>query len=214
MSEQNLIVGGVYRHFKGKLYQVKGIATHSETKEPYIIYQRLYPPYDMWIRPREMFLGFVDKVKYPQVKQKYRFQLLSEEEMQKLAIKDSIEAKDFLGQTEKQNICEQENPATGKANSLLSENEREGDVIHIVDNGQNEQDIAQKGFMAILDAPTFQMKAKLFLEMRQHLTERMIHDIALSYDMTLKKGSRDENFDEVLHNLRMMERFEGGRLRP
>ncbi len=68
-------IKGVYRHFKGDYYLVEDIATHSETKEEYIVYRKLYDDNSLWIRPLEMFLSEVDHEKYPNVKQKYRFEL-------------------------------------------------------------------------------------------------------------------------------------------
>lgn len=46
---------GIYRHYKGQLYQVFGIATHSETEEKMVVYQCLYGNYDLWVRPLIMF---------------------------------------------------------------------------------------------------------------------------------------------------------------
>ncbi len=66
---------GVYKHFKGDYYIVEDVAIHSETKEEYVVYRGLYGTNQLYIRPMEMFLSKVDKVKYPDVKQEYRFEL-------------------------------------------------------------------------------------------------------------------------------------------
>ena len=69
--------GGLYRHFKGMYYYVLDVATHSETGEKLVVYQKLYDGRDLYVRPLEMFCSDVDKVKYPDVKQEKRFQLMS-----------------------------------------------------------------------------------------------------------------------------------------
>ena len=72
---QELKINGIYRHFKGDYYIVEDIATHSETKEKYVWYRALYGNNELYIRPYEMFLEKVDREKYPNVKQEYRFEL-------------------------------------------------------------------------------------------------------------------------------------------
>lgn len=73
--EREIKTGCAYRHFKGKLYYVLEVAKHTESEEMLVIYKALYPPYGVFARPIEMFLSEVDKNKYPDVKQKYRFEI-------------------------------------------------------------------------------------------------------------------------------------------
>lgn len=70
----SVIAGNVYRHFKGGLYVVQGVAVHSETAELLVIYTSKDDTRKMWARPLEMFVSSVDKKKYPRAKQKKRFE--------------------------------------------------------------------------------------------------------------------------------------------
>ena len=65
----------VYRHFKGDYYLVEDLARDSETGEWCVIYRKLYEDGGLWIRPLSMFLSKVDKEKYPNAAQEYRFEL-------------------------------------------------------------------------------------------------------------------------------------------
>lgn len=78
-----LKINGVYRHFKGDYYLVCDVAIHSEDRNEYVIYRALYGDNSLYIRPKDMFLSEVDHEKYPNVKQKYRFELQNIESVAK-----------------------------------------------------------------------------------------------------------------------------------
>lgn len=77
--ERVIIVGKTYRHFKGEEYKVLLIANNSEstdTIQEMVVYEALYGKHLIWVRPYEMFNALVDKEKYPDVTQEYRFELV------------------------------------------------------------------------------------------------------------------------------------------
>lgn len=69
------IKSGRYRHFKGKEYEVLGVAKHSETLEEFVVYRALYGEHGLWVRPLTMFTENVtrDGVTQP------RFQYIAEQ---------------------------------------------------------------------------------------------------------------------------------------
>ena len=66
----------IYRHFKGNMYQIITLARHSENGMKMVVYQQLYAPYEVYVRPLEMFMSKIDARKYPNEKQVYRFERL------------------------------------------------------------------------------------------------------------------------------------------
>lgn len=70
------MVGRRYKHFKGRTYIVNDIAVHTESDEIMVIYKCFTDPLVTWCRPLSMFTSDVDRIKYPDVKQKKRFRVL------------------------------------------------------------------------------------------------------------------------------------------
>lgn len=82
MEQRNIPKAGeCYRHFKGNRYQIVAIAKHTETEEDCVVYQALYGEKGIFVRPLAMFMEKVDKEKYPNAEQEYRFELEEEENL-------------------------------------------------------------------------------------------------------------------------------------
>ena len=77
MLERKIKIGGTYKHFKGHIYKVIGIAKDSEDLKEKVVYQNTETG-ELWLRDEKEFLSLVDKEKYPNVSQKYRFELIKE----------------------------------------------------------------------------------------------------------------------------------------
>ena len=71
---RQLKIGGTYRHFKGVQCQVIAQATHTETGEQMVVYMKPTEGNKVWVRPYDMFMSKVDKTKYPDADQEYRFE--------------------------------------------------------------------------------------------------------------------------------------------
>ena len=201
MDRRIPIPGSFYRHFKGKIYQIRDIAVHSETGEIMVVYQAMYPPFGTWVRPLTMFLDKVDLQKYPNVKQQYRFE--------QVAIK-APEA--------------EKSDADQKGNGLppLTEEISEEVLKRILLNGQAEkllssrmtdEEIANRGFLILLDAPNFREKRQILAGMKPYLKQIHLNNIAVALDIVLEEGSTEEHYDTILHCLETFEKYEGGRLR-
>ena len=74
-TRREIQIHRVYRHFKGDYYLVEDMANDCETEESMVVYRKLYGDGSLWIRPLANFLSEVDHDKYPEIKQRYRFEL-------------------------------------------------------------------------------------------------------------------------------------------
>ena len=76
--EERMRPGDVVRHFKGNRYRILCFARDSETQEEMVVYRALYGERGVWVRPKAMFFSPVDREKYPQAQQTWRFERIGE----------------------------------------------------------------------------------------------------------------------------------------
>ena len=189
--------GQFYRHFKGGLYQVMAIATHSETKEKMVVYQALYGDYGIYVRPYDMFASEVDHEKYPQVKQVYRFTQVHLEEM--VEESDKVEVPNLT--LELDESMEPEQSAVEEEPKKMLEDQP----------AQEKQD-ASGGINPILleflDADTLEEKMHIMTFYRNQMDEALLNSIAISLDLVVDKKGLQETYDEIMNCLSMMKHFE------
>ena len=188
---RQLVIGGFYRHFKDKLYQVKGTAVHSETKEKMVIYQGLYGSYEMYVRPYDMFLSEVDHIKYPDVVQKYRFELID------IKTGKSLEA-DY--EENNQNMESEESEESEK-----SEESEESEKSE-----ESEQD---SKLIRFLDAYDYKEKLDILTSMRGELNDGLIDIMAESIEVAVPEGDITDRYNSLRKCLMAHTKYEGLRLR-
>lgn len=178
--------GEKYLHFKNKLYQIIAIAKHAETGEKMVVYQALYGTFQTYVRPWSMFIGLVDKQKYPQVKQKYRFQWV-----------------EFKKE-------ERELPREQTLEPLKREPMKQMEAVP--EPSEKELSTEQK-MMAFFDADTSEERYDILLDMRGEVTDRMINNMAVVLDVVIEEGPLDIRYEELKACLRTRQRYERNRIK-
>lgn len=185
MSERIVCAGQLYKHFKDKLYQVVTVAIHSETGEKLVIYQKLYDDYKVYARPYDMFLSEVDHVKYPDVSQKYRFELVN-------ATNNT------------------DNERSTKPEISVAEVH---DMIKETVNTEKVPDDVNKHLMEFLDAHTFEEKKRILVSIKNEINDRLIDDMAASIDVTVEAGDIEERYHSLMNCINTRAKYEVNRLR-
>lgn len=180
----------MYRHFKGKQYQIRCLAKHSETGEMMVVYQAMYEPFETYVRPLSMFMEEVDRAKYPDAGQKYRFALLGEddgEEKERFeTVADHPAEKTFV-------------QAADQAEAERTETETQLNIDPLV--------------LAFLDAGSYEERLTILDSLHSRITDDMINTMAVSVDLEIKEGGIEDRYAELRNCLLTFERYECNRLR-
>ncbi len=204
MADREIHSGQIYRHFKNKLYQIIAVANHSETGEKLVIYQQLYGKFEVYARPLEMFLSPVDKVKYPDVEQYYRFELIDRENLGRdIAVTATTEM------AEQESLYPEGSHSVplGKADVAAEQNDFLNEAEPEEYAGVN------PNLIKFLDADTYEEKRGILIRMRDELDDKLIDDIAASMDVMVEKGELDTRFFSLLNCIDTLAKYEINRFR-
>ena len=164
--------GEFYRHFKGNLYQIIGVAKHSETLEKMVVYQALYGDYGMYVRPLEMFLSPVDKEKYPEAAQEYRF--------------EKVQPENNVVEGEKKEACVK-----------YESKQKESQPVIAATPDTGEESVREE-ILRFLDAEGAEAKLKVLRALRMDLDSELLTTIELSLDLLPDdKESLERRYDFV-----------------
>ena len=189
--------GEIYQHFKGKLYRIVALATHTETGEQLVIYQALYGEFQVFARPLSMFLEKVDAKKYPDAAGQDRFMRIPMAEA--AAVPQPVPAPS-------------ENPVEPRPAAMPSESTVESRAVAASSENSVEPQ-PDPGLLAFLDADSYEEKLEVFASLEGKVDLHMLNAIAASLDLELSEGSLEEQYDTLKSCLMTLERYECNRLR-
>ena len=178
----------IYKHFKGNLYKIITIATHSETREKMVVYQALYGDYGVYVRPLSMFSSKVDHDKYPEVEQEYRFERVDE----------------ILGNISTSLVTE-------------SDIEDEKNMESVVEDVNGVAENAQLGavdplILEFLDAETYQEKSNILTALHHRINDEIINTLAAALDIVIDDGDLEIRYIQLKNCVATKGKFECNRI--
>lgn len=205
----------IYKHFKGNLYQIVTIAQHSETGEQLVIYQAMYGDFKIYARPLAMFTSEVDKVKYPEVQQRFRFELQGADADRQIRETDEVNG----GQTTTQAvptataqdaaIWTAQASAVQDAATVAAQATAQPASVET----QPEEPELDPLVLEFLDADSYEQKLNILAGLHHRITDEMITTMAIACDIEVNDGETEERYEELKNCLLTMEKFECNRLR-
>ena len=191
------IPGELYKHFKGNLYRIVTIARHSESEEELVIYQALYGDYQVYARPLAMFSEPVDKEKYPDVLQEYRFEKVS-----------------ALVEPVREDVPAENGECAGNSKVAQASVEAEETTTDSMTDVSCEEEFQLDPMvLEFLDADSYEERLNILAGLHHRITDEMITTMALSVDLEIDDGDVEGRYEELKNCLLTFEKYEGSRLR-
>lgn len=206
--------GEFYRHFKNKLYQIISVAEHTETGEQLVIYQALYGDFRTYARPLPMFASEVDREKYPEAGQKYRFERVTFRETADCG--ETMQGADAAD-------CGGNVPSADKADcggNVQSADKADcGGTMQNADNADGSfgegsgEPKANPYLLCFLEAETYEEQMEQVSRMEGKVGQEELDSIYVVLDMRPETGSISDQLHGIQKFLKTRYKYDGARLR-
>lgn len=231
----------IYKHFKGNLYQITAIAEHTETGETLVVYQAMYGDFKTYARPLDMFISLVDRDKYPDAAQEFRFELQGPDAARQRAElgtgRRTDSAPPLLGSATPlpdgvKPLRESVKPlAAGMAHPAERRAEPPGggqtqggkgalpgaswqDRAGSVEQEAPEEELnIDPQVLEFLDADSYEQRLNILTGLHHRITDDMITTMAIACDVEIGEDDIEERYESLKMCLLTMERYECNRLR-
>ncbi len=178
----------IYKHFKGNLYQILTIAKDSEDGSLKVVYQALYGSYEVYVRALSMFMSPVDRSKYPEVTQEYRFECVNGKQV------------NMDREEQREEVCK---AADAEQMYQALPKKEEADAADVLD----------PMLLQFLDSDTYEEKLNILHVLQPRITQEMLSTMAAALDIEVAEGSVEERYEQIKSCLLTFEKYECNRLR-
>lgn len=197
----------IYKHFKGNLYQITAIAEHSEKGEQLVIYQALYGDFKTYARPLELFVSRVDREKYPNVTQEFRFELQGADSDRQRTAMSGV-----------QDAAMSQKRVTQSPQTTERAKEQDTETQEVISAGTDTVTEAEElgidpMVLEFLDADSYEQRLNILAGLHHRITNEMITTMAIACDLEVEDGDVEERFESLKSCLITRERYECNRMR-
>ncbi len=180
----------IYRHFKGNLYQIVTVAEHSETGQLLVIYQAMYGDFKTYARELEMFTSRVDREKYPDVSQEFRFELQGPD-----------------GGRQRRESTPNSAPEISEGGVLPKPEEAGRDAAD-----PKPSELLDPMVEQFLDADSYEEKLNILACLHHRITQEMVTTMAVASDVEVEDGELEDRYLQLKNCLLTLEKYECKRL--
>ena len=207
----------IYKHFKGNLYQVVTVAEHTETGKLLVVYQAMYGDFKTYARELEMFTSRVDREKYPDAAQEFRFELQGPDSGRQIREGGPAgvtgKREEPKGSLEK---AESQTSGTGGLQKPAGGAEKAEQKASSVSGGGTPAAQESSGLDPMLeqflDADSYEEKLNLLAGLHHRITQDMVTTMAVASDIEVEDGELEDRYQQLKNCLLTLEKYECKRL--